>query len=338
MSYLISIIAVVLVFGIVILIHELGHFLTAKAFGVKVHEFSIGMGKCLFHKTKGETQYSIRLLPVGGYVKMEGEDGESDDERAFSKKKTWQRAIILVSGAFMNFVLGFLLIVLLYGFTLETVPTTQINEVMQGYGAQLAGIEKNDVILKVNGERVRNSLDISLAIGEDEGADVTLKRNGKIINKKVELTPDENGLRYLGITLKTENKNPLTLGKYSFNYGMTIIKLTYKSFLGMFTGSTSVNDMSGPVGIVTQIGSAAQKGLEDVLFIMILITLNLGVVNLFPLPALDGGRLVFVLFEMITKKKINPEHEAIVHFIGMILLFAFMIFITKNDIFRLFAK
>lgn len=338
MSYLISVIAVILVFGIVILIHELGHFLTAKAFGVKVHEFSIGMGKCLFHKTKGETQYSIRLLPVGGYVKMEGEDGESDDERAFSKKKTWQRAIILVAGAFMNFVLGFLLIAILYGFTLEAVPTTQINEVMQGYGAQIAGIEKNDVILKVNGERVSNSLDISLAIGESESADVTLKRNGKIIDKKVSLTPDENGLRYLGITLKTENKSPLTLGKYSFNYGKTIIKLTYKSFFGMFTGSTSVNDMSGPVGIVTQIGSAAQQGLEDVIFIMILITLNLGVVNLFPLPALDGGRLVFVVFEMITKKKINPEHEAIVHFVGMILLFAFMIFITKNDIIRFFAK
>lgn len=338
MSYLISTVAVVLVFGIVILIHELGHFATAKLFGVKVHEFSIGMGKCLFHKTKGETQYSVRLLPVGGYVKMEGEDEESNDERAFSKKKPWQRAVILVSGAFMNFVLGFLLIVLLNGFTLDTVPTTQINEVVAGYGVQIAGIEENDVILKVNGERVRNSLDISLAIGEDESADVTLKRNGEIINKKVNLTPDENGFRYLGITLKTENKNPLTLGKYSFNYGMTIIKLTYKSFFGMFTGSTSVNDMSGPVGIVTEIGSAAQQGLEDVLFIMILITLNLGVVNLFPLPALDGGRLVFVLFEMVTKKKINPEHEAIVHFVGMILLFAFMIFITKNDIVRLFAK
>lgn len=338
MSFLISAVAVILVFGIVILIHEFGHFVTAKIFGVKVHEFSLGMGPCLFHKTKGETQYSVRALPVGGYVKMEGEDGESEDERAFSKKKTWQRAIILVAGAFMNFVLGFLLIVILYGFTLDTVPTTQINEVMEGYGAQNAGIEKNDVILKINGERIHNNLDISLAIGESEKAEVKLKRNNEILNKTVELTKDENGIRYLGIKLKTENKNPITLGKYSFNYGMTVIKLTYKSFFGMFGGTTSINDMSGPVGIVTEIGSAAQQGLENVLFIMILITLNLGVVNLFPLPALDGGRLVFVVFEMITHKKIKPDYEAIVHLIGMFLLFAFMIYVTKNDIIRLFTR
>lgn len=338
MSFLISVVAVILVFGIVILIHEFGHFITAKIFGVKVHEFSLGMGPCIFHKTKGETQYSVRALPVGGYVKMEGEDGDSEDERAFSKKKPWQRAIILVAGAFMNFVLGFLLIILLYSFTLDTVPTTQINEVISGYGAENAGIEKNDIILKINGEKIHNNLDISLAVGNSEKAYVTVKRKNEILNKNVTLTTDENGIRYLGIKLKTENKNPVTLGKYSFNYGMTVIKLTYKSFFGMFGGTTSVNDMSGPVGIVTEIGSAAQQGLENVLFIMILITLNLGVVNLFPLPALDGGRLVFVLFEMLTRKKIKPEYEAWVHFVGMLLLFAFMIFVTKNDIVRIFTK
>lgn len=337
MSFLISFIAVIFVFGIVIFIHELGHFVTAKIFGVKVHEFSMGMGPCLFKKTKGETQYSLRLFPMGGYVKMEGEDGDSDDERAFSKKKPWQRMIILVSGAFMNFVLGFIVIMLLYSFTLQSVPTTTISEVLPGYGAHEAGILKNDRIIRINNEKIHNNMDISLAIGNSENALVLLKRNGETIEKNVSLIA-EDGIRYLGIKLDVEDKNLFNLSSYSFNYGMTIIKLTYKSFFGIFKGSVSVNDMSGPVGIVTQIGSAAQQGIENILFILILITLNLGVFNLFPIPALDGGRLVFVIVEMVTRKKIKPEHEAIVHFIGFVLLIGFMLYVTKNDIVRMFGK
>lgn len=337
MTFLISFVAVVFVFGIVILIHEFGHFATAKIFGVKVHEFSMGMGPCIFNKTKGETQYSVRLFPMGGYVKMEGEDGESDDERAFSNKKPWQRVIILASGAFMNFLLGFVVIMILYGFTFQSIPTTTISEVLPDYGAYEAGILKNDEIIKINNEKIHNNMDISLAIGNGETALVTLKRNGAIIEKNVNLV-SEDGARYLGIKLAEKEKNLFSLSRYSFNYGMTIIKLTYKSFFGIFTGNVSVNDMSGPVGIVTQIGSAAQQGIENVLFILILITLNLGVFNLFPIPALDGGRLVFVLIEMITRKKIKAEYEAMVHFIGFVLLIGFMLYVTKNDIARMFVK
>ncbi len=334
MSAIISLLAVIIVFGLVIFIHEFGHFFTAKLFKVKVHEFSLGMGPCIFQKKKGDTQYSLRLIPMGGFVKMEGEEEESEDENSFSKKKPWQRLIILAAGAIMNFILGIIVILFLFGITFQSVPTTTIKEVLSDYGAYQAGIRPGDEIYRVNGERIRNNMDISLAIGTGDTAEVTIRRNGaeKICN--VNLTAKE-GSRLLGISLDTERKNPINLTSYSFNYARTIIKLTYKSFIGMFTGNVSVNDMSGPVGIVTQIGSAAQQGLEDVLFILILITLNLGVVNLFPLPALDGGRIIFVLFEIITKKKLKTDHEAIIHFIGFMLLIFFMLYVTKNDIVRL---
>lgn len=334
MSVIISFLAVVIVFGLVIFIHEFGHFITAKLCGVKVHEFALGMGPCLFSKKKGDTQYSLRLIPMGGYVKMEGEEEESDDEKSFSKKKPWQRLIILASGAFMNFILGFICILILFGVQNADIPNKTISEVLPGYGAQKAGIEVGDEIQKINGEKIYNTMDISLAVGSGDTAEVEVKRNGKEKTFNVDLKTEE-GIKYLGVRLSAEPKNPLNLSVYSFNYARTIIKLTYKSFIGMFTGNVSVNDMSGPVGIVTQIGSAAQKGFLDVLFILILITLNLGVVNLFPLPALDGGRIVFVLFELITRKKLKTEHEAIIHFIGFMILILFMLYITKNDIMRL---
>ncbi len=334
MSVIISILAVVVVFGLIIFIHEFGHFFTAKLFKVKVHEFAIGMGPCVFKKQKGDTLYSLRLIPMGGYVKMEGEEEESDDDNSFSKKKAWQRLIILASGSIMNFILGIVAVIILFAATYPTIPTTTIREVLPDYGAYEAGIKAGDEIFSVNGEKIKNNMDISLATRASDTATVTVKRNGIKQEFNVNMTA-KNGGKYLGITLATEAKNPFNLTAYSFNYAKTIIKLTYKSFIGMFTGNVSVNDMSGPVGIVTQIGSAAQNGIQDVLFILILITLNLGVVNLFPLPALDGGRIVFVIFEMITRKKLKTEHEAIVHFIGFMLLILFMLYITKNDISRL---
>ncbi len=334
MSAVISILAVVVVFGLIIFIHEFGHFSTAKLFKVKVHEFAIGMGPCIFKKQKGETLYSVRAVPMGGYVKMEGEEEASDEEGSFSQKKPWQRLIILASGAIMNFILGIIAIIILFGSTMSQIPTLTISNVLQDYGAYEAGIEKNDEIYSVNGERIHNSKDISLALGDKDTAVVTVKRNGEKKNFNVDLKA-KNGAKHLGITLSSENKNPLNLTAYSFNYAKTIIKLTVKSIVGMFTGSVSVNDMSGPVGIVTEIGSAAQRSFQDVLFILIIITLNLGVVNLFPLPALDGGRIIFVLFEMISGKKLKTQYEAIIHFIGFMLLILFMIYITKNDIIRL---
>ncbi len=339
MTGIVTAICVILIFGLIIFIHEFGHFITAKLFGVTVHEFALGMGPKLFGKKYKETEYSVRLIPMGGYVKMEGEDEASQDAGAFSQKKPWQRFIILFAGAFMNLILGFVLLVVMNAASpdLPVIPTMQIESVQQGMGAEQVGILPGDKLLKVEGSRVYTHLDLNLSLHEKESVLVTVKRNDETLEFTVPLT-EENGYRYLGIGRKVEEKTLWNVISYSFFEGISIIKLTYQSFFGMFTGAVSVNQMSGPVGIVNEIGTAVKSGIFDVLFIAILISLNLGVVNLFPLPALDGGRIVFVLWEMITRKKLKPEHEGIIHFIGFVILIGFMLYITKNDVIRLFQK
>ncbi|MBQ7950100.1 MAG: site-2 protease family protein [Clostridia bacterium] len=339
MTGIVTAICVILIFGLIVFIHEFGHFITAKLFGVTVHEFAIGMGPKLFGKKYKETEYSVRLIPMGGYVKMEGEDEASQEDGAFSQKKPWQRFIILFAGAFMNLVLGFVLLVIMNAANpdLPVIPTMQIESVQAGMGAEQAGILPGDQLLRVEGRRVHTHLDLNLSLHEKESVSVTVKRNDETMEFTVPLT-EEEGYRYLGIVRKAEEKNLWNVISYSFFEGISIIKLTYQSFFGMFTGAVSVNQMSGPVGIVNEIGTAVKSGIFDVLFIAILISLNLGVVNLFPLPALDGGRIVFVLWEMITRKKLKPEHEGIIHFIGFVILIGLVLYVTKNDVIRLFQK
>lgn len=339
MTAIITAICVILIFGVIIFIHELGHFLTAKIFGVKVHEFAIGMGPKLFGKQKGDTFYSVRLIPMGGYVKMEGEDENSEDPKAFSNKKPWQRFIILFAGAFMNLLLGFVLLVTLNAASprLPAIPTMQVVSVQEGMGAETAGILAGDKILAIDGNRIHTQLDFSLALDGKDTVNVTVDRSGEQTTLPVTLTEYE-GSKRLGIIQAVEEKNVGNVISYSFFETFSIIKLTYQSFFGMFNGSVAVDQMSGPVGIVSGISDAAQRGFFDVLWLAIIISLNLGVVNLLPLPALDGGRIVFVLWEMITKKKLKPEQEGFIHFIGFVILILFMLYVTKNDIMRLFAR
>jgi len=338
MTAIITAICVILIFGVIVFIHELGHFLTAKMFGVKVHEFALGMGPKLFGKQKGDTLYSVRLIPMGGYVKMEGEDEDSEDAKAFSNKKPWQRFIILFAGAFMNLLLGFVLLLVLNTASprLPVIPKMEVAAVMQGMGAEQAGIQVGDKILEIDGNRIHTQLDLSLALDGKEQVSVTVDRGGEKHTMSVPLLEDA-GRRRLGIGQAVEERNFGNVISYSFFETFSIIKLTYQSFFGMFNGSVAVEQMSGPVGIVSEISTAAQNGFFDVLWLAIIISLNLGVVNLFPLPALDGGRIVFVLWEMITKKKLKPEHEGMIHFIGFVILILFMLYVTKNDIARLFA-
>ncbi len=338
MTAIITAICVILIFGVIIFVHELGHFLTAKMFGVKVHEFAIGMGPKLFGKQKGDTLYSVRLIPMGGYVKMEGEDEDSQDAAAFSNKKPWQRFVILFAGAFMNLILGFVLLVSLNAASprLPAIPKMEVAAVQQGMGAESAGIQAGDKIVKIDGNSNHTQLDLSLALDGKETVSVTVDRDGQKQTLPVTLTEWE-GSRRLGIIQDTEEKHVGNLISYSFFETFSIIKLTYQSFFGMFNGSVSVDQMSGPVGIVSGISDAAQRGFFDVLWLSIIISLNLGVVNLLPLPALDGGRIVFVLWEMITRKKLKPEHEGMIHFLGFVILILFVLYVTKNDIARLFA-
>ncbi len=339
MTVILTVLCVVLIFGLIILIHEFGHFITAKLFGVTVHEFAIGMGPKLFGKQKGETLYSVRLIPMGGYVKMEGEDDDSEAEGAFSKKKPWQRLVILVAGAFMNMVLGFALLIVFNVASpqLPVIPTMEVASVVEDMGAAQVGILPGDVILSVDGSRVHTHIDLNLALDQKDLVEVTVKRDGNKLNFTVPVTKEQD-YSYLGVSRVAQKKTFWNTCSYSYFEAFSIVKLTYQSIFGMFTGSVSVDQMSGPVGIVTEIGSAVKSGILDVIFIALLISLNLGVVNLLPLPALDGGRIVFVLWEMITKKKLKPEHEGFIHFIGFVLLILLMLLITKNDIVKLFQK
>ena len=339
MTGILTVLCVILIFGLIVFIHEFGHFITAKLFGVTVHEFAIGMGPKLFGKQKGDTFYSVRLIPMGGYVKMEGEDEDSDSEGAFSKKKPWQRFIILFAGAFMNLVLGFSLLVTYNAVdpNLTAIPTMEVVALQEGMGAEKAGILPGDVIVKVDGSRIHTHLDLNLALNEKESVSVLVDRGGEKMNFSVPVTVVDNRA-LLGFSRNTREKTIGNLISYSYFEAFSIVKMTYQSFFGMFTGSVSVDQMSGPVGIVNEIGTAVKSGFLDVLFIALLISLNLGVVNLLPFPALDGGRIVFVLWEIITRKKVKPEHEGIIHFIGFVLLILLVLYVTKNDIVRLFTR
>ena len=337
MSGILTAVWAVLIFSIVIFVHELGHFAAAKKFGVKVHEFAIGMGPAILKKQKGETLYSVRVIPMGGYCKMEGEDDSSEEAGSFSKKKPWQRFIILFSGAFMNMLLGFLIVVISTAIYTEQIPTLYVDTLIPGLGAEQAGVLPGDKIIKIDGSSIYTQMDFALATHQKEKITLSIKRDDKPLKLDLTIIP-YNGNPIIGIIRKTEPKNFFNIISYSYFDSFSIVKLTYKSFFGMFSGEVSVDDMSGPIGIISTINEAAKSGLRDIFFIAMLISLNLGVMNLLPFPALDGGRIIFVLFEMITKRKPKPEIEGYIHFGGFAILIMFMLYVTKNDIMKFFGK
>lgn len=330
-----TVITALVIFGVLIFVHELGHFVTAKLFGVKVHEFSLGMGPAIFKKKKEETDYSIRLLPIGGYVKLEGEDFASDDERAFNKCHPAKRIIILMSGAFMNVLVGFLLFVLLFSLSKE-VHVPIVSDLMEGSPAHEAGLMEGDRIYSINGRRIHIQSDVTLELYLNGGrkADIVVLRDGKQIPYSIAPMEDE-GRFIIGFytqAQKTNLKNVLYNAYYNTFF---TVRLVYTSLKMLLTGAASLSDMAGPVGIVGEIGNAVKVGFLYVIDFAALIAVNLGVMNLLPLPALDGGRIVFVLIEIIRKKPMKDKVEGYVHLVGLILLFLLMIIITFSDIMKL---
>ncbi len=331
----------VLIFGLLIGVHEAGHLIAAKKCGVLVHEFSIGMGPKLFSFTKGETLYSLRLIPIGGFCNMEGEDGESDSEKAFCNKHPLKKIIILVSGAFMNVLLGFLCLCIMFSF-LNTLPTTVVDSVSENAPAYTQGLAKGDRILKVNGKRifVKTDIDTQMYFSDNKDVTLTVQRGEKI--KELTVSPYmEEGRNLIGITLKQEENTFLNLLAFSFKYTISICSSVLMTLGMLIKGTISFNETSGPVGIVTVIGQAASGIVnKDMIFnllnITALITINLGMFNLIPLPALDGGRVVFALIELFTRKKVSAKIEGYVHGIGMVALLVLMVFVTYNDVLRLF--
>lgn len=354
MNFVITALVVVLVFGAVIFIHELGHFIAAKKSGIKVNEFAMGMGPVLFKIKRGETQYSIRLFPIGGFVSMEGEDDESDHERSFQKAKLYKRLIVIIAGAFMNIMLGFLALVLLVS-TGGNIASKTIAEVR----SEASGLEVGDTILRVNGRRAFtvNDLVYEFARTKNGTFDLQVLRNGEKIDLKgitfevVKAVDKETGeyiideqtgepYEYmdLGFRVKSVQKNFFTVLREAFNMTLSFTRLIYLSLFDLLTGRIPVNQLSGPVGIVSEIGKAVQIGWEPVVQLMALLSINLGVMNMLPLPALDGGKAVLLLLEAIRRKPLNQKYEIAINLVGFGLLMLLMLYVSYNDIMRLFFK
>lgn len=431
----------VLLFELIVFIHEFGHFITAKKFGVQVNEFALGMGPKLISFERGETKYSVRMLPIGGYCALEGENEESDNERAFINKPVWQRMIVIVAGAFNNIVLGLLMMTVLMAQS-PVFSSTTISDFAQAAFTSKSGLEVGDKFVEIGGYKIKCSRDISFAVAmldirtvdghdfsiykEDCGytllrqytslkaedysdeeldaitaafndgiekinvctstdeadkitsetlaevnrlsgkdytpeeqeymperkrfrTDVTVLRNGELVELSdvdfyTYLGEDGNPAIAIDFSVEPVKKTFTTLVSESWNSTFSVVRMIWKSLFGLITGTYGMNDMAGPVGAASVVTQAAQAGLEtggfidavnNIIYMMMIITVNLGIVNLLPLPALDGGRFLFMVVEVIIRRPIPQKYEGWVHAAGFILLLGFIAVITLNDIVRL---
>lgn len=334
----------ILFFGIIIALHEFGHFITAKLFGIRVNEYSIGMGPTLFKKKKGDTQYSLRLFPIGGFVALEGEDEESSDPRAFGNQKAWKRFIVIAAGATVNILLGLILICAMLGADGE-VPTRVVSDVSTRMLALEEGVRPGDEILRINNTKVFSARDLyyDLYRDEDRVYDVVLKRDGEKITLKdlpVAYSAEEGYCDFI-VGYKDTSIGNLLPGAVVETCSMT--KEIWLSLIDMVRGKYGLSELSGPVGTIEIVADTASEAVSErdysfIIFILAFITINIGIVNLLPLPALDGGRLLFIFIEMIIRKPVPKKFEAIVHAAGFFLLIGLMIFITFNDIVNIIRK
>lgn len=411
------IVVAILFFGLIIFIHEFGHFIFAKLFGVKVNEFAMGMGPTLLKKKGKETVYALRLFPIGGFVSMEGEEEESDDDRAFCKKKVWQRMIIVIAGAAFNILLGVIICGFLVGsetyvgtnrilqfyenavsnsegglqendkileidgkrvfsdydisflmqrngsgsyhFVVERdgekvdLPNVQFakrtsgnfsydeNCVISSLGAAMkdAGLEDGDKIIEVNGEKIETQQQLIDAIGKDEDFIIdykVIRNQGEVEVKQVKM----NTVTVFDFSILGEEKNVLNVTVGAVKYAASMSRMVYLSLFDLVRGQYGINDLAGPIGTVSVISDIAQSSVSSAdwssLFMMMaLITINIGLFNLLPIPALDGGRFFFMLVEFIFRKPVPPKYENYIHAAGMILLLVFMAFISAADIWKL---
>lgn len=370
----------VIIFLVMVSLHEFGHFIVSKLVGVKVLEFAIGMGPAILKWKGRETQYALRIFPVGGYCRLEGEDEKTDDERAFCNQKWWKRFLVIVAGAVLNILLGF---IILFGLNAgsEYIVEPVADEVISAGYADDAGITEGDKIIKINGKKIYFYPDLADALGDIQSQDtisVTVKRDRKKLNfslipskETTETFYEEDGARvvtalndgektealypytdkmaaseYIGTSTKSERyivgftpKRAETgfwnNARYSFYYTGYVVKLIYRGLIEIFTTKQGIENVSGPVGIVTAVNTMVNSGSEwvkNVLSLSALLTINLGVFNLLPIPALDGGRLFFMIIELIRRKPIPAEKEGMVHAIGLMILLAFAVIISFKDI------
>ena len=340
------IILAILFFGLIIFIHELGHFTFAKIFKVKVNEFAMGMGPTLIKKKFKETTYALRLLPIGGFVSMEGEDEESTDDRSFSKKPCWQRIIIVSAGAVMNLILG-LIICMCINANQDLIATSTVAQFREDAVSISSGLEVNDKIVEIDDHSVTSYMDLSFLMMRDKDGvmDITVKRDGEKVelkDVKFQMRELEDGTKSMYLDFKVYGVEPnfLNVLKSAAGETLSIIKVVYLSLFDLVTGQYGLNDLSGPIGTVTYIADVATQAQQTydfsgLLLIMALITINIGVFNLLPLPALDGGRLFFMLIELVRRKPIKQKYESWIHAAGLFLLILLMIVISASDILKL---
>lgn len=347
-----TILFAILLFSLLIFVHELGHFLAAKASGVQVNEFAMFMGPALVKWQRGETQYSIRCIPIGGYCAMEGENEDTDSPQSFQKAAWWKRLIILVAGSFMNFVAGFIILAIVFAPAKQfIVPVIDSAETCCTVIRE-NGLQVGDEFLEVDGERIYVQADFSMMLQLNPGDthDIVVLRNGEKIrfdDYKMEkhLFPGEETARY-GFSFQVVDATLGNKAEYVWNTGMNIIRSVRLSLQMLFTRQAGLSDMTGPVGIIQIMSETAESSettldaILNVLYIGGFIAINLGVMNLLPIPALDGGRVVGLLLtcaiEGITRKKLDAKYEGYVHGVGMVLLLALMGVILFKDIFMIF--
>ncbi len=381
---MVTAIVTIVMFLVMVSLHEFGHFITAKLMNFKILEYSIGFGPAIWHSKKSEIRYSLRAIPFGGYCKFEGEDEKSEDKRAFSNQPVWKRMIVVAAGGIFNVILGFVLFLFIVP-ALSPISTNVIDEVVENSYIEEAGILPGDEVVEINGKHVSFYNDISLYTQDfraGEECELVVKRDGEKLSftfrpsesvteytytdEGIEVTSSMNGVseetvlyRYgegaerddskigttetvtrliIGFRPQQEDINALNIWGEAWNETKFVVKLVYNSLWQMVTGRVGMDQMSGPVGIVSEVNNAVNSGSESWLYVLnltALLTINLGVFNLLPIPALDGGRLLFMIIELIRRKPIPPEKEGIVHAIGFLLLIALIIAVSFNDIMRL---
>lgn len=336
----------ILLFGVLIFVHELGHYICARIFHVTVNEFAIGMGPKIFSVKSKKTgiAYSLRLLPIGGFVSMAGEDEESQDPNAINEKPVWQRIIITAAGSLSNILLGIIVMAVIVLSSSQLYSTTVAGFADTSVSCDY-GLETGDKIIAVGPRNVHIAYELSYAISRygGEPVDVKVIRDGKklVLTDVAFATYESSGITFgaRDFYITPVNKTVGNVIKNTFYESGVAIRMIYDSLYDLITGKYGFSEISGPVGVTEVLADAAkQKDISYLSFLFVILAMNLGVVNLLPIPALDGGRIFFMLIELIFRKKINPKAEGLIHFIGIVILLLFMFVVTCKDIFYLIKK
>ena len=349
MSFVFNLILFILILGFIIFVHEFGHFIFAKITGVYVYEFALGMGPKVFSRKGKETEYTLRAIPIGGFCQLAGEDIEDDDlkkvpkKRRLQSKTCFQRFLIMFFGAGNNFISAILILFFMALIWGGTTLKPEITTVEKDFPAEVVGLKKGDVIVSINGKKVTTSDDVSLFLTvsdpEEKTSIVVLRDEKKLTYKFKPEKLEENGTvsyRYgIGLQQK-ETYGFINAFKYTFKKTGALFKQMAYTVGYLFTGGIKLNQLSGPVGIYTIVGEQSKAGIQNILYLIAFLSINVGFINLLPLPAFDGGHILFIIIEKIKGSPVSPDLENKIHSVGLILLMLLMLVITVNDILRLF--